>query len=57
MTGIVYPNQSSRCLVKVGLFENRPHLDVAGPGEPFDRGRDLPGADEHEQQILWDVEK
>jgi hypothetical protein len=44
---------------QTGLFEYRPHRASDAHGaqdELFDSGRDLPGADENEQQILWDVD-
>jgi hypothetical protein len=41
---------------QAGLFEYRPHAVEHGQGELFDTGRDLPGVEEHEQRILWDVE-
>jgi hypothetical protein len=41
---------------QVGLFEYRPHAVEHGHGELFDTGRDLPGAEEDEQRILWEVE-
>jgi hypothetical protein len=41
---------------QVGLFEYRPHAVEHGQGELFDTGRDLPGAEELAQRILWDIE-
>jgi hypothetical protein len=41
---------------QTGLFECLPHYIEHGQGELFDTGRDLPGAEEHQQRILWDVE-
>ncbi len=40
-----------------GLFEVVPSQPAQGPGqgELFDTGRDLPGAEEKSQRIIWDV--
>ena len=40
---------------QVGLFEYRQRIDDDGQVELFDTGRDLPGAEERDQSILWDV--
>jgi hypothetical protein len=40
---------------QIGLFEYLPRTVETGQCELFDTGRDLPGADEEKQQILWDV--
>ncbi len=42
---------------QIGIFEYRPMVRDDGHPELFDTGRDLPGADEHAQGILWDVER
>jgi hypothetical protein len=42
---------------QTGLFEYRPRTMDTGQGELFDSGRDLPGADEGAQALLWDVER
>jgi hypothetical protein len=42
---------------QAGLFEYRPHAAADGQVELFDSGRDLPGAVERDQRILWDVEQ
>jgi hypothetical protein len=41
---------------QTGLFEYRPRVDQEGQHEFFDTGRDLPGVEETEQRLLWDVE-
>jgi hypothetical protein len=41
---------------QTGLFEYRPHLTVDGQPELFDTGRDIPGAAEAEQRLLWDID-
>jgi hypothetical protein len=40
---------------QTGLFEYRPRIDPAGQGELFDTGRDLPGVEESDQRLFWDV--
>jgi hypothetical protein len=41
---------------QAGLFEYRPRIEPAGQGELFDTGRDLPGAQESDQRLFWDIE-
>ena len=42
---------------QIGIFEYRPVVRDDGHPELFDTGRDLPGADEQAQSILWDIER
>jgi len=42
---------------QIGIFEYLPVVRDDGHPELFDTGRDLPGADEHAQRILWDLER
>jgi hypothetical protein len=42
---------------QIGIFEYRPVVRDDEHPELFDTGRDLPGAEEHAQRILWDIER
>ena len=41
---------------QVELFGYRPYVAPNGQPELFDSGRDLPGADEECQRLLWDID-
>lgn len=41
---------------QLGIFEYQPHVTADGQVEMFDTGRDLPGASDEVQRLLWDVD-
>jgi hypothetical protein len=42
---------------QIEMFVYQPYLAPNGQAELFDTGRDLPGAEEENQRLIWDVEK